>query len=390
MQRMLGTTEPNGLSAQKQGWTGLQQHEGADFLAWLYVSRRLSQKFEALAAAIWSLLTDTVRTPEDALAVWKAVPAVLRCCNSQRTYQLPGAIPAYAWIHLLDRYIRTWTALERLVEKRCLPMGKHGVRALDVGTGPGPSAFAIDDFYTAVSEFSELRCRPKWRQPPEVTCVELDRNANHFRHLLAEILFEKNQRKSMSVLSMCSALPDFGELNPTRERRQYMQSLRWQEAVYFDEDSREWVSQRVSCSEEASHMAQSLHRYRLVVFSNFLTTISSVKHFESNLVEMLQDAAAGSVVLLLGGRGGHYCDVYEYVDHIAKGAGFQLKLREETVSCKGHELADRVYEEGRKFYDFLQTLSRNREQATKTVRIHFEKDHRARFSSSEVRAYRKY
>ena len=65
-------------------------------------------------------------------------------------------------------------------------MGKYGVRALDVGTGPGPAAFAILDFYTAMSEFSEITYRPRWRQPPYVTCVELDRNANHFRHLLAE------------------------------------------------------------------------------------------------------------------------------------------------------------------------------------------------------------
>ena len=378
------------MSTQKQGWTGLQQHEGSDFLAWLYVNRRLSLRFEALAAALWSLLTATVRTAEDAQAVWTAVPAVLGYCNDQRTYQLPGAAPAYAWIHLLDRYIRTWSALERLVEMHCLPMGKYGIRALDVGTGPGPSAFAIDDFYTTMSEFSELKCRPKWRQPPEITCVELDRDANHFRHLLAEILFEKNHRKSTSVLSMCSALLDFGQLNPTRERRQYMQSLRWEEDAYFDDESRKWVSQRVYCSEEGNQMAQSLHRYRLVVFSNFLTTVTSVKCFEPNLVDMLDDAAAGSVVLLLGGHSGHYCKVYENVDRISERTGFKLKLREETVSCEGNELADRVYEEGRQFYDVLQTISRNRDQATKTVRTHFEQDHRARFSRSEIRVYRKY
>ena len=378
------------MSPQKQGWTGLQQHEGFDFLAWLHVNRILSLRFEALAAALWSLLTATVRTAEDAQAVWMAVPAVLGNCNDQRTYQLPGAAPAYAWIHLLDRYIRTWSALERLVEKHCLPMGKYGVRALDVGTGPGPSAFAIDDFYTSMSEYSELKCRPKWRQPPDVTCVEFDGNANHFRHLLAEVLFEKNHKKSMSVLSMCSALPDFGQLNPTRERRQYMQSLRWEEDVYFDDESCEWISQQVCCSEEANHMAQSLHRYRLVAFSNFLTTVGTVKCFEPNLLHVLDDAAAGSVVFVLGGHTGHYDEVYQYVDRIAKCTGFQLKLSDETVSCAGSDLAGRVYEEGCQFYGVLQRLSRNRDEATKKVRSHFGNKHAARFSSSEIRVYRKY
>ena len=101
---------------------------------------------------------------------------------------MPGAACAYAWLHLLDRYVRTWLALERLVQKSSLPMGKNGVRALDVGTGPGPAAFAIHDFYAAMVEFSEKTDNPKWRQPAQLTCFEFDGSTNHFRHLLAEIL----------------------------------------------------------------------------------------------------------------------------------------------------------------------------------------------------------
>ena len=134
------------MSDQKRGWTDLQRQEGSNFLAWINEHQMLRKNFDVLANALWALLRRNIRTAEDAINVWRAVPAVLRRCNEQATYEKPGASVAYAWLHLLDRYVRTWLALERLVKANCLPMAKDGVRALDVGTGPGPSAFAIHDF----------------------------------------------------------------------------------------------------------------------------------------------------------------------------------------------------------------------------------------------------
>ena len=189
---------------------------------------------------------------------------------------------------------------------------------------------------------------------------------------------------------MCSALGDFGALDPTRGRRQHLQVLRWADDVYFDSASDEWVSEQRYDPEEANQMAQTLHRYRLVSFSNFMTTISTVKRFEPNLVDVLDDAAAGSVVGVLGGREDHYNKVYQHVDRLAESTGFQLKLGGETVSCAGSEVEGRVYEEGRQFYRILQRLSRNRDKSTEKVRSHFEAERGVRFSRSEIRAYRKY
>ena len=203
---------------------------------------------------------------KEAGEVWEAVPAVLCRCNEQATYEKPGAACAYAWLHLLDRYVRTWLALERLVQRNCLPMGKFGVRTLDVGTGPGPAAFAIHDFYAAMVEFSEDIVNPKWRQPPHLTCVEYDGSTNHFRHQLAEMLFQQTGGESESVLSIGCSLVDFGKLEPTREREQYLEFLRSEEDEYYDDVAGRWDSERLFLPDEANDMAQSLHRYRLVPF----------------------------------------------------------------------------------------------------------------------------
>ena len=377
------------MRSRRQGWTGLLKREGADFLAWAREEQVPSTKFKLLATALSALLRGSVRTPEEAHDVWEAVPAVLSRCNEQATYEMPGAACAYAWLHMLERYVRTWLALERLVEKYCLPMGTNGVRTLDVGTGPGPAAFAIHDFYAAMVEFSEKTDNPKWRQPAQLTCFEFDESTNHFRHRLAEMLFQQAGRESEGVLSITSALHDFREFEPARERRQYREILRSEEDEYFDDLAGRWDSNPVYLPDEANDMAQSLHRYRLVTFSNFLTTPGIVKSVESNLVEVLHDAAPGSVVLVLGSSGDRYQEIYDCVDHMANPSGFELTVEGDSVSCSNSELAGQVYEQGRLFYETLQELDHNEDDATETVRKHFERGAPSDFRSSQIRAYRK-
>src|SRR5712692_1381039 len=209
----------------KPGWTDLLRREGSDYLAWVGANGLLKAKFDALAAAFWTLLQSAIRTHEDARAVWRATPAVLVRCNEQATYEMRGAALAYAWLHLLDRYTRTWSALERLVAAGCLPLAKHGIRSLDVGTGPGSSAFAVHDFYSAMTEFAAQTGNVRWRQPPALTCVEFDRSTNHLRHHLAEIVFEQSDRTYEGVLAMCDALPDFHAIMPRPERKRLQKEL---------------------------------------------------------------------------------------------------------------------------------------------------------------------
>lgn len=357
------------MSDGKAGWTDFLRAQGSDYLVWLQQTRVLSTKFDALAAALWTLVKGDIRTPQDACEVWQAVPAVLSRCNEQSTYELRGATTAYAWLHLLDRYARTWSALEKLVAAGCLPMGKHGVRTLDVGTGPGPSAFAIHDFYAAMTEFGTLTGNVKWRQPPYLTCVEFDGSTNHFRHLLAEILFDQSEQQSIGVLSMCHALSDFRAVEPKGERERYQEALCWEEDAYFDEMANEWTGERRYSANEANDIAQALHRYRLVVFSNFLTTVGSVASFERNLVDVLSDAQPGSVVMLLGGKQNPYPQVYEYVDRLARASGFRLKIKGKRVSSSDTPVADRIFTEGARIYEHLQGLAPKAADETAEARM---------------------
>lgn len=377
------------MNSRRPGWTSLLKQDGPDFLAWVRDEQMLARRLDILAAALSSLLHGWIRTPEEAHDVWMAVPEVLGRCNEQATYERPGAASAYAWLHLLDRYVRTWLALERLVQSACLPMGRDGVRALEVGTGPGPAAFGIHDFYATMVRYSEVRNKPKWRQPSDVTCMEIDPSTNHFRHQLAEVLFQHTQMESKSVLSMCSALGDFRNFGPVQERKRFFEILRTAEYNYYDDAAEHWHSEPICLPDEANSIAQSLHRYRLLVFSNFLTTLETVDSIERNLFDALHDASPGTVVLVLGGTGSDYHEIYEYIDRLAKLSRFQLTVEGETISCSDSEVAYQVYDAGREFYESLQRLDQNNDDATRKVRRHFEGKERIQFPSSEIRAYRK-
>ncbi len=73
------------MSGTKSGWTNVLRCQGSSYLAWVTANRILEMKFEMLAAALWTLWRDTIRTPEDAYAVWRAIPAVLSRCDEQST-----------------------------------------------------------------------------------------------------------------------------------------------------------------------------------------------------------------------------------------------------------------------------------------------------------------
>lgn len=373
----------------KPGWTDLLRRNGPELLQWLSARSALHINFNAFATALQTLLFSRISTSDDARDVWDATPAVLSQCNEQSTYEMDGAPYAYAWLYLLDRYARTWRALEHLVAASCLPLARNGVRVLDVGTGPGPAAFATYDFYAAMTQFSQDRGLPQFNQPPAITCVEFDRGTNHLRHHLAEVLFGQTDRQNTGVLAMCDALSDFRDIAPSEERARLKSRLLWEEDEYFNEDRNEWDSESRYSAAEANNIAQSLYRYRLIIFSNFLTTVGATRSFELNMIDVLSDAQPGSVILVLGGKGGPYPTIYDYVDGLATGSDFQLVVADQPVSSADTAVADAVFAEGAAFYKHLQCLALDSSEDTRLVRQHFT-GNRQPAATSHIRAYRKY
>ena len=368
----------------------MQRREGGAVLDWLQREQCLNKGLDALATALRATLDELVRTAADARAVWRAAPEVLRNCNDPETYSIPQAETAYAWLHMLDRYVRTWLALEHLVRTRLLPMGKFGVRALDVGTGSGPSAFATNDFFAAMQDYARTTASSHWKQPPEITCVECAPGMNRIRHLVAERLSVTGAPRS--VLAMTAGLHDFGGLHPTRERKQLENNLRNQYDEYWNEHRGEWDADPVYTSEEANREASSHHRYRLFTFSNFLTTLDMVSNFQDNIEEILADAHAGSVLLMIGAKGGCYPTIRERIAKLAEVGRFRRHNDTVTVASAHAKLDQRLGEEVRSFYYRIKQLAgelpANGPDGAK-LRSEMEDFRPVAFSTSTILAFRK-
>lgn len=377
------------MSHSAQTWRGLQQREGHVFLAWLREGRILTRRVELYSNVVSTLLLAEITTGADAREVWAGAGQALSHSDSYTVEQGRRVVHAYAWLHFLERYVRTWKALEFLLEQWCLPMGKRGVRALDVGAGLGPAAFAIHDFYVATVEFADKTGHPTWRQPVEVTCVENASGFNALRHHIAEFVYQESRGSRPSILSITSNLPDFAAFRPQQERKERFAALRDSEEDYFDENLGVWTSDKVRSADEANEIAQSLHRYRLFSFANFLTEPRMVDDFSENLAEALGKASAGSTMLVIGGKGPPYPETYRKLSALAKAAGFRKLTLDVEVASTGSEVADRVYHTGQRLYDHLQRLARNDEPSLRWLRLHYEGQGSGSVSSSKVQAYRK-
>ena len=384
------TDKGSSRESSREGWSALQRRESSTVIGWLHRERMLGKAFDALAAGLREVLDADARTASDAREVWAVASAVMARCNEPATYTMRGANVAYAWLHLLDRYVRTWLALVRLLRDGFLPMGKHGVRVLDVGTGPGPSAFATHDFYVALAAHSECVGSAHWRQPPELTCVERVCAMNHFRHVLSEALAVKGAPRS--VLAMAGGLTDFAAVRPREERRELERRLRGQYEECYTSDRDEWHEEPTYTAEEANRKANAHRRYRLFTFSNFLTTLDTVSAFQSNVEAILSDAHPGSVVLMIGGKGRGYPKIQERIARLAKAGGFRRSISPVEVAGGDARMDGRLAEEARWFYGRLKDLAGPLpayDDVTQGLLDELEGREPMNFRSSAVRAFRK-
>jgi hypothetical protein len=142
----------------------LREH-GQAFQA--YLQSRLGGNVQVLAERLQDYLQFELKTPECCEAFWKGIKPARQGCPASEHFDDYHNILAYAFVHLLDRYLRVWEVLRLLAATLLLPMPKR-LSVLDVGSGPAPALYAVTDFYRDVAAFGELNGIDRF------TCVHLD------------------------------------------------------------------------------------------------------------------------------------------------------------------------------------------------------------------------
>ena len=296
---------------EKMSWRKILIQEQACLLEWIEANAPLGH-LKDIAQCLRDFLINRIRDPESTRLFWEAIPLVRYACNVNQVYEQPYAVEAYAYVHLLDRYWRTWEALLELTRKAALPLGKEGVRILDIGTGPAPTPYAIQDYYALLREYGHDKGLPELvHQEVSFSIVENSPSMAHFMHLFSEYCGRPGPFGADII--------DFKHVNPREERQRLFWRLR--NAEFYDPESGEYYDEYLP--EEANFIAQRHQRYRMMIFSNFFTTERSVEEFREPLSALLSDARPGTVVLIIGARSSHYPEIYRQLTTISEQSGFQ-------------------------------------------------------------------
>ena len=329
---------------QNTSWRQTLKNHSDSFLDWLIETNYEYNALDFLANRLSQFLISNIRTEADAREFWDTVPYVLSACNECFTYQLPWVAEAFAFEHFLVRYCRTWSALKHLTSEFVLPLGVQGVRVLDIGTGPAPTLFAISDFYTALKMFAhEAGIQRLFLPSPELNCIEKSHQMNDFVHYFSEYCRTK---EPVEVVTN-----DFANLDFHSHRQEYFNRYQYRDPFTGEEE--------VDSAEVAAYMSNSLHRYRLIVFSNFFALASTVREYENELRKLFDDLNAGSTVFILGSTDDSYQPIYEELTELAQNS--QLRHSEWDNDELGNQiennLIDRIKSAKHAVYLHLEKLA---------------------------------
>jgi hypothetical protein len=197
------------MADEKQKGAGVREHlrlYGHTFLQQLAETDVVARRLDRLVSGLQELLELELQTPERCQAFWNGIKRALPGCPKPEDFSVYENILAYGFVHLADRYLRTWEVMNLLTRARALPAPRT-LSVLDVGSGPAFALYAVADFYQELRDFAKA-----WDLDrlvigvPDLNPVERDQGMQHLFHLLSE--FSNRSGPFRAFLS------DFREFKP--------------------------------------------------------------------------------------------------------------------------------------------------------------------------------
>lgn len=262
------------------------------------------KRFEELGSLLEDYLLDQMnRSPEAGREMASQLLNVLKNCDTI-TYNEPGTGNAYALLHFLDRYHRFQLTFDLLTRHKLMPLKHTVIDVLDIGTGPGPSMFALSDFYCQrfgyVDTSRAHRDRPRFR----IDYVERSVEFRHWLHHFTEYAnFHAPTGRHWYVPYHHGTFGDF-------------------KAIDFDEAITSWDQDDDGDYAPTTYIRH--HRFDLVIFSNFLTTRPQVLQFQKELRDCARFLRHNGILLVVGATttSAKYRQVYDTISEIILGQGY--------------------------------------------------------------------
>lgn len=194
---------------------------------------------------------------------------------------------AYSIIHFSDRYNRFIKSFLKLIDHGYLPLNFYKeIEILDVGTGPGPTLFAISDIYNSILEFAKATNNPQLqRMKFNIDYVERSTGFRHWLHHFTEFVNYKT--------------PDSIFWNVPYHHGTYEDFTNIEFNIKTDYFDKTLVLKK---------------RFNLVIFSNFLTQEYQVDFWENQIRNCFRFIRNNGKLIAIGARGGKYEQIYKKLD----------------------------------------------------------------------------
>lgn len=208
------------------------------------------------------------------------------------TYEEPGTAEAYALLHFLDRYHRFQLTFEELNASNLMPIRPRRIDILDVGTGPGPSMFAVSDFYTDIKN-----------QHPSISITKNKGYAFSIDYV------ERSQQ-------FRNWLHSFTEHANTYRLSERPWKVPFHHGTFQDFQGVEFNQQIIGSYGRRNRTKK--FRYDLIIFSNFLTTKEQVKGFSAELIDCIRFLRNNGILVVVGAKStsSKYKSVYDEISKI--------------------------------------------------------------------------
>jgi ribosomal protein RSM22 (predicted rRNA methylase) len=307
----------------------------SDFLQWISDEDGLYDRFDRLAREVEALASDRIlRECSDVGAIARRLGDVIARCDDI-DYDDWIIVQAYALLHFLDRYHRFQIILSRLAELRLLPIKMLPIDILDVGTGPGPSLFAVSDFYASLVRYgiamgdaalAGLRYNSDF--------VE---SSHSFLDWLGWFAGFVNLRDSNSSLDWprpyyVGSFRDFRGLDFQKEKDSLFQRRIARIEREFEEDDQDPPSRDFIIRNLMDDEWKNALRYDLIIFSNFLTRAEQVRNLERELRSAANALRNHGIILVVGASTRKYVEIYSEIREILCGKSYAKKKSISRVS----------------------------------------------------------
>lgn len=303
-----------------ESWRSLLSAHGAELEEFMMVTEAQQRSLAVIGINLVYCLQEWLRNEDACSTFIQSLRNAIDKCDESNYNDQPSAF-AYAYVHLLERYRRMWAILTKLLRVRALPMGDERLDILDIGAGPAPSLYAAQDFYRQVDYFGALRnVKPFRISEVNSFCIEPGTGMQHVMHRLSEQRLRSDARL---VGPFGAQFIDFTGLNVDDERERRKRE-RIREISDDDDTSEEHAAWWFNENELFQY--DRLFRYRLIIFSNVLTKVSSTMKWRTELFRLFSSLRPGGVVVVTGGSGGtagsdkDYGAVYDIVAEAATAA----------------------------------------------------------------------